>query len=233
MSIDIHIYGVHARDSMIAETANKLNLASNCIHYDDRPNGGFMIYTAKKAWLSAVPAGITHRVALADDVEVCDGFLNICEQIAAAHPNDIVSFFPYEFMKKNAEIENCDTPYFKAHILSGCGIMMPVEYIEPCFKYIKSRFNDECADDFAIQTWADANGIQILTTIPALIQHIGDISIANAGCFIRRTVYYNEKPSASWASKKIMEYKLKEWFYANHRKPYTDAKGVLKVVSDC
>lgn len=230
MNIDIHIYGVHERDDMIAATKTKLNLSDDYIHYDDRPGGGLMMYTAKKAWLAPVSEGITHRIALADDVEVCDGFLNICTQIAEAHPKSIISFFPYEFMKKNPEIEGYDTPYWKAHILSGCAIMIPVEYIEPCFKYVKERFDDNCADDEGIQAWAEANGREILTTIPALIQHIGDDSIANKGCFIRRTEYYEENPVADFSSSKVMEYRLKEWFFSNYGK-LPNTKGVTRVVS--
>lgn len=229
MTVDVQIYGVHARDDMIAATAEKLGVDRACIHYDDRPNGGLMMYTAKKAWLAPVGDGVTHRVALADDVQVCDGFLDICEEIAAAHPKSIISFFPYEFMERNPEIEGGDTPYFKAHILSGCGIMMPVEYIQPCFDYVKAVFDDKCPDDEGIQAWADARGIEILTTIPAVIQHIGDDSIANPGCAIRRTVYFDEHPVADWGSQKVMEYRLQEWFFSNHGKP-RKTKGVLTVV---
>lgn len=231
MSIDVHIYGVHVRDSMIHNTKCKLGLSDDCIHYDDRPNGGFMIYTAKKAWLAPIDDGVTHRVALADDVEVCDGFMDICKQIAETHPKHIISFFPYEFMNRNPQIEMLDTPYFKAHILSGCGIMMPVEYIKPCFDFIREKFHDECPDDFAIQTWAQSVGVQILTTIPALLQHIGDESIANKGCFVRRTVYYDECPEANWNSKKIMEYRLREWFFSNKGKQRKE-KGVLTDVTE-
>lgn len=231
MSIDVHIYGVHVRDSMIHNTKCKLGLPDDYVHYDDRPNGGFMIYTAKKAWLAPIDDGVTHRVALADDVEVCCGFMDICKQIAETHPRHIISFFPYEFMSRNPEIERLDTPYFKAHILSGCGIMMPVEYIKPCFDFIREKFNDECPDDFAIQTWAQDAGIPILTTVPALLQHIGDESIANKGCFIRRTVYYDEYPEANWNSKKIMEYRHKEWFFSNKGKQRNE-KGVLVDVTE-
>ena len=232
MNLDIHIYGVHARDNMIAATATKLGLESDYIHYDDRPNGGLMMYTAKKAWLAPVPNGVTHRIALADDVEVCDGFIDIAKEIALAHPRSIVSFFPYDFMARNPAIEGLDTPYLISHILSGCAIMMPVEYIETCFAYVKHRYNDVCADDEGIQAWAKDAGVQIITTIPALVQHIGDESIANKGCFIRRTVYYEEKPVANWETKKVMEYRLKEWFFSNHGKP-SQTKGVLLDASEC
>ena len=91
--LDIHIYGVHARDEMIHDTVGKLSIPSENIHYDDRPNGGDLIYTAKKAWLSPVPAGVTQRIVLQDDVQVCDDFLAIAKKIAEAHPKDIISFF--------------------------------------------------------------------------------------------------------------------------------------------
>lgn len=227
--IDIHVYGVHERDSMIASTVDKLGLSYDNVHYDDRPNGGLMVYTAKKAWLAPVPDGVTHRVALADDVEVCDEFWAICERIAQTHPDAIVSFFPYEFMNRNPEIEGMDTPYFAAGILSGCAIMMPVEYIKPCFDYINAVFEDNCADDEGIQAWAEKRGKKMLTTIPALIQHIGDDSIANKGSFIRRTVYYDPKPVADWESKKVIKYTLREWFFSNRGKKYSH-NGMITVL---
>lgn len=229
MSIDVHIYGVHARDDMIAATVGKLGLDASCVHYDDRPDGGLMMYTAKKAWLSPVPKGVTHRIALADDAEVCDGFLDIAAKIAEAHPDAIISFFPYEFMERNPQIEGCDTPYFLAHVLSAVSIMMPVEFIQPCFDYVWEKHRDNCTDDGGIHEWANATGKQILTTIPALVQHIGDESIYNKGCFIRRTVYYDPQPAANWASQKVMEYRVREWFFANHGKP-NRLKGGLHVV---
>jgi hypothetical protein len=79
INFDIHIYGVHERDDMINSTAEKLGLGCKNIHYDDREERGLMMYTAKKAWLAPIPEGITHRIALADDVEVCDNFKEICE----------------------------------------------------------------------------------------------------------------------------------------------------------
>lgn len=232
MNLDIHVYGVHAREDMIAATVTKLSLEPEHIHFDDRPNGGLMMYTAKKAWLSPISEGITHRVCLSDDTEVCDDFLSVATKIAEVHSKSVISFFPYEFMRRTPEVEGLDTPYLKCHILSGCAIMMPVEYIDPCFKYIKERFNDLCADDWGIQQWVESAGIGILTTIPACVQHIGDISVANKGCFIRRTVYYQANPTANWSSKKVMEYRLKEWFFSNHGKP-SQTKGVLRVVSKC
>lgn len=229
--VDVHIYGMRQREAMIQNLREKLNLPDEHIHYDDRPDGGLCIYTAKKAWLAAVPAGVTHRIALADDTDVCDGFLEIAEQIAAAHPQAIISLLPYQFMARNPEIEGLDTPYFLASVLWGPAIMMPVEYLQPCFDWIKDEFNDNIADDDGIERWARRQGIPILTTVPATVQHIGDDSILTPGMRVRRTDYYSKNPTANWGSKKVMRYYEKEWFFSNHGKPRKN-KGVLEIVSE-
>jgi len=228
MSIDIQIYGVHDRDFMIYPLREKLNLDESCVHYDDRPNGGITLYTAKKAWLAPIPNGVTHRVALADDIEVCNNFGEIVTQMTVTHPLDIISLFPYEFMKKNPEVENVDTPYFKAHSLFGAAIVMPVVYIEPCFRYIKEKFNDNIPDDDGILDWALRNQVRVLTTIPATVQHIGDESVLCPGRSIRRTEYFTPAPEANWGNKKVMSYSRQEWFFSNKGRPRKN-KGVLKV----
>ena len=227
--VDYQIYGVHTRDAMITATAARLSLSADNIHYDDRPHGGMMAYTAKKAWTASAAPGITHRVALADDVQICDDFRDICEQIAAAHPDDIVSLFPFDFMQRIPEIEGHDTPYIEAHILSGCATLMPLRYVEPCFEYVWEQFRDDCPDDAAIQAWAQHAGKRILTTIPATVQHIGDDSIANPNAPIRRTVYFEQKPEANWSGKQIIRYQQKEWFFRNHGKR-PQPKEVLQIV---
>lgn len=229
--IDIHVYGVHERDGMIAATVEKLGLCYDNVHYDDRTERGLMMYTAKKAWLSPIPNGVTHRVALADDVEVCDGFWEICEQIIDAHPDAIISLFPYEFMSRIPAIEDIETPYFKCNVLSGCAIIMPVEYIQPCFDYVKQRFDDNCADDEGIQAYAEDAGVEMLTTVPATVQHIGDDSVAFPGRLIRRTEYYEVAPKADWANPMVMEYIEKEWFFSNHGKRRTGC-GHIQVYKD-
>ena len=228
--IDIHVYGMHARDTMIANLVSKLNIPEENIHYDDRPDGGLMIYTAKKAWLAPVAKGVTHRVALADDVEVCDGFREICEKIAATHPNDIISFFPFEFMHHNSDLDMLDTPYLKTMSLFGAAIMMPIKYIEPCFAHIKICYDDRCADDDGIMSYAMLHDIRVLTTIPATVQHIGDVSLITPNAEIRRTIYFDQKANADWTNKKVVMYKRPEWFFSNHGKIRSNV-GVLQDVT--
>ena len=65
----------------------------------------------------------------------------------------------------------------------------------------------------------------------SLVQHIGDISIANKGCQVRRTVYYEDRPVANWSCEKILRYVQKEWFFSNHGKK-REHGGVVTYVSN-
>ena len=228
--IDIRIFGVHSRESMILATAQKLSLSEDHVHYDDRPNGGSVMYTAKKAWLAEIPDGVTHRVVLSDDVEVCNGFAEICTQMVNAHPDDVITLFPYPFMYRQPGLERLLTPYVLSNTLSGCGIIMPVKYIIPCFEWIDEHYINPQEDDYHIQRWAIANSIQMLTTIPAILQHIGDDSIFNPQAPIRRTDYYEENPIADWNSSIVAVIPVKEWFFYNHGKRL-DIGGNIQYVS--
>lgn len=227
---DIHIFGVHSRESMILATAQKLSLPEEYIHYDDRPNGGSVMYTANKAWLSSIPDGITHRVVLNDDIEVCNGFTEICTKMINAHPDDVITLFPYQFMHRQLGLEKLLTPYVVSNTLSGCGIIMPVKYIVPCFKWIDDHYSNPQEDDYHIQLWATANNIRMLTTIPATLQHIGDDSIFNPQAPIRRTDYYEQNPVADWESPMVAVILTKEWFFSNHGKR-SNIGGDIRYVS--
>lgn len=228
--IDIHIFGVHSREEMIRATAQKLSLSEDHVHYGDRPNGGSVMYTAKKAWLAEIPDGVTHRVVLADDTQVCNGFSEICTQMANAHYDDIISLFPFEYMYRQPGLDRLLTPYVATDTLSGAGIIMPVKCIKPCFDWIDNHYPNAKEDDYHIQLWAIANGVRMLTTIPATLQHIGDDSIFNPQAPIRRTDWYEQNPVADWGCSMIAVIPAKEWFFSNHGKR-PDIGGDIRYVS--
>ena len=211
------IYGVLQRINIIKSIADQININSNDIYLDDRPNGGDALYTAKKAYLSDT-GDATHLVVFQDDVELCNDFINICEQIIAAHPDKIVSLFPFDYQMYSNQCENIGTPYLSVDIMSGCGVIMPVQYIEPCFDYIKSEFDDKIEDDMGIKKWAEHAGVDIITTIPATIQHIGDRSILNKYRPIQRTYYFEKNPIADWSNQNVWKKpKIKEKFFSKRR----------------
>ena len=198
----VKIYGVESRRSCIDSIVNQLSIPEDHIFIDDRPNGGDVMYTAKKAWLSD-HGDATHVLVLQDDIELCDGFLDICSTIVETHPDKIISLFPFQFLREEERLKHITTPYIATFCISGQGIIMPVEYVKPCFDHIKSVYDDNIADDTGIGSWAYNRRIDIVTTIPAILQHIGDISALDSNRPVRRTVYYDSNPVADWDNKKI------------------------------
>lgn len=201
--ITYKIYGMHSRDAMIKNLQTKLDINDNNVYYDDRPNGGLALYTAKKAWLSPIEEGETHRVVFPDDIDVCDNFKEICNEIIKIHPDSIISFFLWEGRENNTYLNNLTSPYIYSRFVIGMGILMPVKYIDDCFSYIKEKYDDNIADDIGIQKWAVSRQIPIISTIPSLVQHLGDNSLLDPNNPIRRTIYFDQNPKVDWSNKKI------------------------------
>lgn len=219
--IDIHIYAIHEREAMVQALSTKLGLDESCIHYDDRESGSDTLYTAEKAWLADMPEGLTHRVVLPDDADVCNGFKEICEKMVAAHPDDIFCLYPMNLpAKRSGVFRRIITPYVIAKGVSGVGVIMPVKYIKECFAWIDETVpSPKKEDDYSMWCWARQKGVRVLTTIPSIVQYLGDVSVANPDVPIRRTTYFKENPTADWSNTKVVRYVEHEWFFSNKGVP--------------
>jgi hypothetical protein len=219
MKIDIHIIGVCARQENINKTLKALNLSEDIVSYDDRPNGGACLYNAKKVYRRPVPEGVTHRVIIADDVQVCNNFIDICTQIVETHPDKLIGLFPFFNMKKSDYADNLKTPYVEAMLAAGMGMIIPVEHLDKCTAWIEHHLPEDYPEDLAVSMWCSIHKVPIINTIPAVIQHIGDDSILTPGAPIRRTVYFSEDPVADWTCKEVAPPEPKpETLFANRRR---------------
>ena len=178
--VDIRIMAHPSRRENVRKILSKLSLQENVVIWDDRENGGDAMYTAKKAWTSPVPNGCTHRLVLQDDIEICDNFIDIVEQISIKNTSQIVSLF-------HCEKYEDDIRYISTRRLWGCAIMMPVSFIPLCWEYIehipeKPWCGDNAEtimrhDNDCIALWSIDNSIPVINTFPSLVQHIGDDSL--------------------------------------------------------
>ena len=192
--IDIRIMGVPERLSYIKSLKSILGTPSDKIIIDTEHLG--VIPTAKRAWL--LPTDKEYTMVLNDDVLLCDGFLEICERIVVAMPNAIISLFPIQFQSSTSIRTGCKptvSPYVAADVLSGVGIIMPTKYARPC---IESWVPNAKCDDRSIEQWAKKNRIPIITTLPAILQHIGDLSFFNPGRLPIKTDFFEKNPVADW-----------------------------------
>lgn len=200
--VGIKIVGVHERDAMIAAMNEELQLSATDIIYDTRDGGGYAFPILKQAWLAPYAEGETHRVVLNDDLEVCEGFREICEQIAAAHPDCIVSFFTTYFNSGycDEEIAALQTPYVTHDRgIFGCAIMMPKDVAIECMSYTDEHYPGIKFESHAFHQFALERGIPVISTIPCLVQHLGDDSLVDKMLPIRRTTRFVKQPAANWS----------------------------------
>lgn len=210
MMVGIKIVGVREREYMIDEMNRQLQLPAGDIIYDERPGGGYAFPILKKAWLDPYAEEETHRVVLNDDLELCDNFREICEQIAKAQPNSIVSFFSTYFNSSycDQEIQKLQTPYVRHDVgIFGCAIMMPKDVAIECMEYTNNYYQDIKFESRAFTQFARERGIPIITTLPGLVQHIGDDSLVDQSLPIRRTTRFEKYPDADWNTKEVIELK--------------------------
>ena len=174
---------------MVLDMCEQLGLSEDeCVIYDDRPSGGGPLYTCKKCWFAPVPNGITHRVVLQDDLELCNDFISIMNKIVNVHPEFIFSLY---CSRMRHEYALPDSPYIiiKGRNAWGQGMMMPVSYIRPMFDFADSELGSDFPyDDGIYAWWAEKEKIEIATTIPSTIQHL---------CPSNSTLGYNNKKKIS------------------------------------
>ena len=192
MNVDIRIMGVETRIDNIKMNQEILGVPDENIFIDYDRNG--VKWNAKRAWSKETDA--THVLVLQDDVILCKDFMHYCKMIVERYPDDIISFFPHQFRElKDLRIYPV-SPYVYVHHVSGVATMMRTEYIKPC---LDSWRDDISGDDVNITEWAKSQGINIMSTIPALVQHIGLESVYDPSRSIGGTVFYEEDPSsAKW-----------------------------------
>lgn len=174
--VDIRIMGCHARDELINATLGRLGANPEIVTYDDRPNGGDAMYTARMAWLRPFPSGATHRIVLQDDVEVCDGFRDISSNMIKQFPNVVWSLYNPRIRFEHKKQES---PYVRISggLCHGAAVMMPVDVIIQLFMWIDATLGRHYKyDDCAIGEYAYLQNIPVMTTIPSIVQHLGATS---------------------------------------------------------
>ena len=203
---NIKIFSCYRRIDMAISLCDFLKLSVKDIVFDSRQSyKESFCYEVSKVWESFDILDIDGwSMIIQDDVRPCQNFIGIVEEIMASHPNTIFSFFPYYYMDKTVKVD-IKNPFWEAEIVSGCCIAVPNKYIPKMIEYMRRQKNLSCGEDLVIGWFARDNKIPLLTTIPSLIQHIGDVSILDPSKPIRRTQYFEENPVANWSSQKINE----------------------------
>lgn len=188
--------------------ADKLNFSENNIYLDTRNNRkwqSFSLEVSKALSLFDLTNENNYSMLIQDDVDICNNFINLCLKIISYHKNAIFSLFPYAYMNMfvKEKILNRNSPYWEADIVSGCCIIIPNIYMKDLILFMQNPKTIGFGDYVLISCFASANKIPVLTTIPSLVQHIGDVSILDPTKPIRKTQYFEMDPVANWESQEV------------------------------
>ena len=199
--IDVRIMAHPSRADNVKVMLQDLKLSDEIVVWDDRINGGDAMYTARKAWLYPITDGCTHRIVLQDDAELCDGFLTIVEKVAEKYDDSIVSFFHMETYVGNNRYEQCN-------LGGGIALMMPVKMIYQFFDYVDKGIYMHCtrdlaerilkADTISIRSWMKHEHIPCVTTVPSLVQHLGNVSLVGIDRKRVALDYTKNPPTTGW-----------------------------------
>lgn len=177
--LDIRIMAHPSRRDNVLKMLTDLGMDESIVVWDDRENGGDAMYTARKAWQFPLPEGCTHRLVLQDDGELCEGFLAVAQQAAKSHPNSIVSFM-HEGERQTEQ------RYLEEVFTVGVALMIPVCLLDDLWRFVDvdmmklpEEFRKKTLphDTSCIRLWMRERRIKSYTTVPTLVQHIGDESL--------------------------------------------------------
>ena len=194
------------RRDNVYKILSKLNMDDSIVVWDDRPNGGDAMYTARKAWLSDLPDGVTHRLVLQDDVDICDNFIHHIEQIAIRNKNHVVSLI--NFLQPLNYPNKRGTPYYEVNTVAGCAIMMPINLIKPCMEWCEN-YDDKVLkphDDLMISKYCNLHNIKLVTILPCIVQHLDTPTLLKAIYnWDRICRNYDSNPNVDWSIHSIQK----------------------------
>lgn len=202
---DVKIYGINERKDNILHNKEILNLSDNDIQMVERCWENRWPYKmAKKAFLQKPSdPSITHRLVLQDDVELCPDFYGYLNKIINARPDDIIMLTALDFRTQNDYADNLKSPYVEVGIyVSGDAVIVPLKYVEDMFKWFEQNFSQIAIgnphEDAAFLFYARAHNINCITTVPSIVQHLGDQSSLCNYQHIMRTYYFSDWEKANW-----------------------------------
>lgn len=187
--VSIRIFGVPERMECIRKNQKRLCIPDELVFIDENHEG--CVPTAKKAW--SYPTDKEFVLVLQDDVELCDNFLKYLNTIVEVQPDAIISLFSFQLARR-ASVNRVPSvsPYVEIRQVTAQGLIMPTAYIQPCLESWKEGID---GDDTNITEWAKENGIRMLTTLPATIQHIGIKSVFDPARSLGMSEFYDKNPA--------------------------------------
>ena len=170
---DIKIMCVPKRMLNVARLCGKLGLTILDAVIDHKQEGN-PFNTSRRAFSEPIEEGVTHRCVLQDDVDVCDGFNDMIQELVNRYPDAIWSL--YSRKRESTDIQEGSIVSTGGRIW-GPGVIIPVKYLYSIYEKYDSGYEGYIHDDGFYCGWAKWKKIPTLTTYPCAVRLMEDDSL--------------------------------------------------------
>ncbi|MFJ5265708.1 hypothetical protein ACIQAC_35140 [Streptomyces sp. NPDC088387] len=158
--------------------------------------------TAKRAWAAIAP-GATHHIVIQDDVRPVSGFAELLRRAVAARPHQGVSLYVNWNSSQNSyrvrQAAAWGRPFAELSTLEytpTLGLALPVAAAAGLAAHLAGLPDHLRDDDEMVTPFRRAYGLDVVATVPNLLDHGGDLSLAgNGGHGIRHAVVFHPDPA--------------------------------------
>ncbi|WP_051653600.1 hypothetical protein [Kitasatospora cheerisanensis] len=140
--------------------------------------------TAKAAW-AAVPDTATHHLVLQDDVLLAEGFTAHLERAVRARPQDGIALYVNRnspqnsyLVRRAAAAGSPWAPLSPHEYTPTLGLVLPAADARALAQYLRTHPDDLRDDDELVTGFCRDRGITVLATVPHLVEHANQPSIA-------------------------------------------------------
>lgn len=198
VKLGVKISGVEERNFFIVQELKKMGLLQDretVVQYNGKTRN--ILACFNKALSGFENTDVTHVLVLQDDAELCDDFLQIVQKCCEQFENAVWSLFNSRIKPDDRKT---DSPYIKirGYGMYGVGVIFPMKYYQDFMNW-----QAECVpegfehDDVVIGEYCKQSGIDVMSTIPSLLQHLGGkSSMMGHNCGVVSKVWSGAKTPA-------------------------------------
>lgn len=178
--IDIRIIASEQRRKNVEKLLKALGKDEKIVHWDtykDPTPYERFLKNCKSAWMQPYTKKTTHRIVLADDVSISEGFMEIAQKCADNFPEAIWSFV-------STRVPEQDVPYqiMASHFPIGAAMMIPVAYINEIFSsWAPTKDWGLNTDETRVERYVLQHNVKLMTTFPNIADHLMGDSILRDG----------------------------------------------------
>ncbi|HVX42545.1 MAG TPA: hypothetical protein VHC49_01605 [Mycobacteriales bacterium] len=172
--------------------------------------------TAKVAW-STIADGATHHLVLQDDIRLVEGFADHLRRAITSRPLDGISLYSHwdsphnsYFVRRAAVAGSPFAPLSTREWTPTQGFCLPVDRARDLAKFLSTIPDEVKDDDEMVVIFCREQGIEVVATVPHLVDHRDEPTLAAHPGSFHATVFSARPalPAGHWDRAQLRQHRL-------------------------